>query len=288
MGVGIAGRARARALAALGETLVGVHRGRFAAEVGAPVFEDGQVLLGAVDAVIVASPSETHEAWVRRALEADCHVVVEYPLARTGAEARALFSLAGERGRVLHVEHIERLTVTTTTLAEALGGASGVQSTLSFTSGGPPWPDGGTHLWHNLSRLHRIEAVLGPIVAMEVARADGERIEVRVRARRGEVDLHAVRAPGARRAMRWSLQAPTTAWEVVDRTLFRDGVAVELSEEPLFQTDLAVARSRILDGADGYVGDDDIVHILDLIAHGARQVGGEVSTARSGSVPDRT
>ena len=41
-----------------------------------------------VDAVVVATPPRTHYASSSAALEADKHVLVEKPLARTAAEAR--------------------------------------------------------------------------------------------------------------------------------------------------------------------------------------------------------
>ena len=46
---------------------------------------------------------------MKAALEADKHVVVEYPLSLDLAQAEALIALADERQRLLHVEHIELL-----------------------------------------------------------------------------------------------------------------------------------------------------------------------------------
>jgi predicted dehydrogenase len=58
-----------------------------------------------VQAVVVATPPQTHHMIARRALEADKHVLVEKPLATRIADARELARLAGETGRVLMPGH---------------------------------------------------------------------------------------------------------------------------------------------------------------------------------------
>lgn len=62
----------------------------------------------AIDAVVIASPSEAHAAQARQALMADRHVLVEIPLAMSYAEGRALAGLARERGKTLMVCHTHR------------------------------------------------------------------------------------------------------------------------------------------------------------------------------------
>jgi predicted dehydrogenase len=56
-----------------------------------------------LDAVVVTSPSATHAAYVRGALEAQKHVLVEQPLALTAHDAEELVTLAAQRGRRLMV-----------------------------------------------------------------------------------------------------------------------------------------------------------------------------------------
>jgi scyllo-inositol 2-dehydrogenase (NADP+) len=58
--------------------------------------------------VVVASPSATHHALARAALEAGKHVLVDKPLAMTSREARELIDLAAERGRALSLFHNRR------------------------------------------------------------------------------------------------------------------------------------------------------------------------------------
>lgn len=65
-------------------------------------------LLHASDAIIIASPADTHGTMVSAALCGHKHVYVEKPLADTGTIARALAHEAVERGLVLQVGHQER------------------------------------------------------------------------------------------------------------------------------------------------------------------------------------
>jgi predicted dehydrogenase len=76
--------------------------------VHARAVEDARDCLAKVAAVIIATPTETHHAVARSALEHDCHVLVEKPITRTVEEGRDLVALAAARGRVLQVGHIER------------------------------------------------------------------------------------------------------------------------------------------------------------------------------------
>lgn len=62
-----------------------------------------------LDGVIVCNINCDHAPVVRAALAAGKFVVVEYPLALSDTEAAALIELAQQRGRLLHVEHIELL-----------------------------------------------------------------------------------------------------------------------------------------------------------------------------------
>jgi predicted dehydrogenase len=59
-----------------------------------------------IDAVVIATPTITHHPLVKRALEADKHVLVEKPIATRGDEADELCRLAEDAGRVLMVGHV--------------------------------------------------------------------------------------------------------------------------------------------------------------------------------------
>jgi predicted dehydrogenase len=70
-------------------------------------YEDLDALLGAVDAVVVATPTDTHEAIVRRCLTARRHVLVEKPMALDEAGC-ARMAAARSPGIVLMVGHVLR------------------------------------------------------------------------------------------------------------------------------------------------------------------------------------
>ncbi len=62
-----------------------------------------------IDLVLVANVNRDHILVVSQALRAGKHVIVEYPLAFSLAEARAAVQLAEQKNLFLHVEHIELL-----------------------------------------------------------------------------------------------------------------------------------------------------------------------------------
>ena len=64
--------------------------------------------LPAVDAAIVATPTQSHAAVARELLSRGVHVLVEKPLASTADEAMALAQEARAAGVVLGVGHVER------------------------------------------------------------------------------------------------------------------------------------------------------------------------------------
>lgn len=58
-----------------------------------------------IDAVVVATPPATHHRIVMEALESGKHVLVEKPLATSGADAEAMVKAARACGRTLAVDH---------------------------------------------------------------------------------------------------------------------------------------------------------------------------------------
>lgn len=69
---------------------------------------DYRQLLGRVDAVCVAVPTEVHHEVASFFLGNGVDVLVEKPIARSEAEGRSLVELARARGRILQVGHVER------------------------------------------------------------------------------------------------------------------------------------------------------------------------------------
>jgi predicted dehydrogenase len=69
---------------------------------------DWQSLIGRVDAVSLAVPTESHAEIACGLLENGIHVLVEKPIARTLAEADDMIAAAKKGGAVLQVGHLER------------------------------------------------------------------------------------------------------------------------------------------------------------------------------------
>ena len=188
VGTGFVAQLRAKALRAddrVTEVLVaGRSRDRAAACCeavggGRPV-DDWRSLLdeGGATVVFVASVNRGREAIVRGLLEADRHVVTEYPLSLDPAAAAELVELAAARRRVLHVEHIELLGGVHRSLKEHLARVGAVDwaryATIAPRS---PAPDKWTYskelfgfpLVGALSRLHRLVDAFGPVAAVAAA-----------------------------------------------------------------------------------------------------------------------
>ncbi len=75
---------------------------------GSDHFTDWRELLGKVDAVSIATPTETHCEIACAFLGAGVHVLVEKPIAPTLAEADKMIAAAAKSGAKLMVGHLER------------------------------------------------------------------------------------------------------------------------------------------------------------------------------------
>jgi len=91
-------------------------------------FDNCNLLLSGVDAVIVASPAVHHGPIAAAALRAGRHVLVEKPIAANLETAREMVELAKDQGLVLQVGHQERFT------ARAIGLHKAPQKPISIQS----------------------------------------------------------------------------------------------------------------------------------------------------------
>ena len=128
IGVGYLGRFHAQKYAVLpGSSLVAVvdprpeARDAVAAEVGCRAVADYRDLLGAVDAVSIATTTPMHFPIARDCLERGVHVLVEKPVTETPEQARSLIASAARHGCVLQVGHLERFNSAILALAGTLG-----------------------------------------------------------------------------------------------------------------------------------------------------------------------
>src|SRR5215468_2943031 len=115
IGVGFLGKHHARILSAMpGVTLVGVvdkNLGRateIASQYGARPSLDARELMGKVDAVTIAVPTELHHEVALPFLSAGIPALVEKPLAKDLDEADGLIAAAARAGAVLAAGHTER------------------------------------------------------------------------------------------------------------------------------------------------------------------------------------
>ncbi|XP_029109259.1 biliverdin reductase A isoform X2 [Scleropages formosus] len=115
-----------------------------------------------IHAAIVSTENSSHEDYVRKFLEAGKHVCVEYPMALSYAAAVELFRLADEKGKVLHVEHIELLAADYRQLKKEVCGKSLQEGSLHFTAG-PVAPGFGSLAFSGISRLTWLVDLFGEL-----------------------------------------------------------------------------------------------------------------------------
>ncbi|MEM6927644.1 MAG: Gfo/Idh/MocA family oxidoreductase [Myxococcota bacterium] len=279
VGVGIAGRARAKAIVDDPRArLVAVHRGRYAGEVGAPEVDTLAEALALADAVAICSPTALHPEHVEAALRAGRHVVVEFPLAATAKRAEELFALADEVGRVLHVEHIELLDPPSSTLRAHVRREVVEHVDVYFERPGAEGASQDTLALGNVARLHRVTALTGPLGRLDEVEYDGRALTARLTLPNGgTVRASFDQAPDLRRRTVLRVRsAGGTTWEQVNGTLTRNGAPQTLlGVGSLFRRDQIEASSIILDGTADYVSRERVLHVLDVVEAMARsEIGG--------------
>ena len=260
VGVGVAGRARARAIQSdpRAEAVCG-HRGDPHA-VNLAVSDTVDALINRVDAVAICTPDQHHAPLVAHALMAGRHVLCEFPLASHVGDATKLFALARRQGVVLHVEHIE-----------LLGGAArwwrrqnvhAIRGSLSFCSA----RTGVSPVWGNIARLHRfVDAVGIPEQVRVDVRAPTE-LQGALQVAGTWFALDFRFAHGLKRQTRLSIVDRRDRHIVqCNRMVMVDEQEVALPKvDGLFAMDQRHATARILDGAAGYVSEARILCVLKL------------------------
>ena len=127
IGVGHIGSNHARLYAGLSSAKfaalydVDLARGRhIAAKHGTVAAKSLDEFAGLVDAVSIATPTNTHYEIAKQLLEAGKHLLVEKPIAENTAHASELAELAASRGLILQVGHVERFNPVLSALEERL------------------------------------------------------------------------------------------------------------------------------------------------------------------------
>jgi predicted dehydrogenase len=127
VGVGHIGSDHARLYAGLSSAKlaalydVDLARGRhIAGKHGTIASSSLEEFAGLVDAVSIATPTNTHYEIAKQLLEAGKHLLVEKPIAENTAHASELAELAASRGLILQVGHVERFNPVLSALEERL------------------------------------------------------------------------------------------------------------------------------------------------------------------------
>lgn len=268
IGVGVAGRARAKAIEGDPRArLASTWRGRFASEFSAPHAESFESAVQSASAVAICSPTAEHPSQVRAALDAGRHVVVEFPLAPDAATAEALFAHARAKGLVLHEEHIELLDAACSTLVAHVRDLTVRSVAVSFERPGPDDEGPAGLALGNVARLHRVVAVGGPVASVDEVKAEPGRLTAKLTLRSGAwVEATFQQAPYLTRRTALTLDTLVGRWEQRDDQLFKDGAPVTLvGLGALFVRDQRAATARILDHAAPYVSERRVLHVMDVV-----------------------
>ncbi|MCB9781213.1 MAG: Gfo/Idh/MocA family oxidoreductase [Alphaproteobacteria bacterium] len=265
IGVGRAGRARARAIAEdpRSQAVLG-FRGDPGA-VGLATAPSVSELLRKVDAVAICAPDTQHPQLIRAALSRGLHVLTEFPLAGSADVGADLLAMAADRGVVLHVEHIELLGPVAHALREHTRGLRPTGGGVTFTGGSRKGTYGLAHA--NVARLHRIVDALGLPDRVRVTGRGPGFMQGDLQYGDAELDLDFRLQDGLPRHTGLRIEAAGPEGPVVleqrDDTLTRDGAPVALPTLPgLFLQDQLCATARILDGAQPYVTDERVLQVL--------------------------
>ncbi|XP_033021963.1 biliverdin reductase A [Lacerta agilis] len=125
-----------------------------------------------VTAALVCTDNQNHSETVRMFLEAGKHVLVEYPLALSAKEAHELWELAEQKGKILHVEHIELLTEEYKQLKKEVAGKELVKGTLHFTGGALDEERSGFPAFSGIARLTWLVDLFGDLTVVSATREE--------------------------------------------------------------------------------------------------------------------
>lgn len=118
-----------------------------------------------IQVAIICTENVSHEEYIRTFLQAGKHVCVEYPMTLDHRAAVELWQLAGEKGLVLHEEHIELLSGDYLELKRQVQGKELLGGSFHFTSG-PLNPGFGFPSFAGIARLTQLVDLFGELSAI--------------------------------------------------------------------------------------------------------------------------
>lgn len=185
-----------------------------------------EAALGALEpeAVIVATPTSTHEAVAQICLEAGCHVLLEKPLCPTGTQARNLAHSFQKAGKVLFGGHSERFHPVFQAMAEVASDRP-LQAGHAIRIGPRPFREVPEGLLADLA-IHDLDLALrlfGSLRLVDAVRAEDLTEALTLRSPDGPVVVRCGYQEG--RIRRWELHEEGARWEAdfLGRTLVRFG-----------------------------------------------------------------
>ncbi|XP_054847512.1 biliverdin reductase A [Eublepharis macularius] len=218
-----------------------------------------------VHAAVISTDNRSHEENIRMFLEAGKHVLVEYPMAMSATAAHKLWAVAEQKGKILHVEHIELLGEEYKQLKKEVQGKELVKGTLHFTGGPLDEERSGFPAFSGIARLTWLVDLFGDLTVSSAVReeqkeSNSSRMTVQFQtANKRPLTWIEERAPGMKR----------------DKTInfcFKNGCLENLPKAPrpavgLFMQDLILFAKKLL----GQVSKEElaaekrrILHCLDL------------------------
>lgn len=235
-----------------------------------------------VDAVVVATPIDTHADLARRALAADKHVFVEKPLAGTAADAADLVALADRRDRVLFVGYVFVHNPAIRELETAVGGDSIRHVRFDWEKFGP-FDEGIVRnlVSHDVSLLRYLfDARIDGFQVREAEGVDDRTDVLSLDGSLGDGTAFSIHANRISRIDRKAITVLTDAGECLlfeDDRLFRLGPEeydpVPVADvEPLgaeceaFLECVETGRTSVTDGAFGHEVDQVLDSIVDRVA----------------------
>ena len=211
------------------------------------------------DGVVICTENQRHAADIRVALTHLCHVIVEFPLCLTEAEASELYSLAEAQSRMLHCAHIGLLKPDIQWLLNTQPQLGHIQ--VHFQGGLYRWLDQAYRSKSvavlTIGRLQVLWALCGPLSLTTVVYQDlgnGYRLSLQFKSPMIErVLLTERRQPQLKRQSEWQFLSATH--HPIEQPTFEP--------QNLFYTDWTRALSHIA-GQECYLSPKEVLAVLAL------------------------
>ncbi|XP_044309923.1 biliverdin reductase A [Varanus komodoensis] len=218
-----------------------------------------------VQAAIISTDNRNHHESIRMFLEAGKHVLVEYPMALSAKAAHELWEMAEQKGKILHVEHIELLTEEYKQLKKEVAGKELVKGTLHFTGGPLDEEHSGFPAFSGIARLTWLVDLFGDLTVTSATRVEQKEKNY------SRMTAHFQTAN--KRPLTWiEERAPGLKRNKMINFCFKSGCLEDLPQAPnssvgLFMQDLILFAKKLL----GQVSKEDlaaekrrILHCLNL------------------------